>query len=442
MDLYPEYTGTGLTAILGEPPQADPAEVFDQVSREFGRRFRMRWLPPLGFENTYAIAVRRDTAARLRLRTLSDLARASPQLRAGLTPDFIGRPDGLPGLARAYGLSPREVRALMPAVKYQALAEGAVDFVDGYQTDGLLARYDLAVLEDDRRFFPPYQAAALLGPRLAKDDAAVAALSELSGRLSERAMRALNERVEVQGQEVAQVARDALRAVGLSGEPDPEATAPGDAKPSFPAYLWERRAALARLTGRHLLLVGASLAVALAIGLPLGLALERLSRGSEATLRTIGLLQTVPGLALVAFMLPLFGIGLVPALVALSLYALYPIARNTLTGVRSADPAAVAASTALGMSPGQVLRLVRLPLAAPVIMAGVRTAAVIDVGTATLAAFIGAGGLGEPIVAGLALADSRRVLSGAVPAALLALAVDGALALAERAVRPRGLRGP
>lgn len=442
VDLYPEYTGTGLTAILGEAPRSDPQEVFDRVSREFERRYQIRWLPPLGFENTYAIAVRRETAARLRLRTLSDLARASPELIAGLTPDFIGRPDGLPGLERAYGLAPREVRALMPAVKYQALAQGAVDFVDGYQTDGLLARYDLAVLEDDRRFFPPYQAAALVGPRLARDGAAVSALCELSGRLSEKAMRALNERVEVQGQEVARVAGDALRAMGLFGElAAGGSAAPGDdGQPSFPTYLWERRASLARLTGRHLLLVGISLAAALAVGLPLGLALERLSRGSEAALRAIGLLQTIPGLALVAFMLPLFGIGLLPALVALSLYALYPIARNTLTGVRSADPAAVAASIALGMSPGQVLRLVRLPLAAPVIMAGVRTAAVIDVGTATLAAFIGAGGLGEPIVSGLALADARKVLSGAIPAALLALGVDGLLALAERAVRPRGLR--
>lgn len=440
IDLYPEYTGTGLTAILGEAPLSDPQEVFDRVSREFERRYQIRWLPPLGFENTYAIAVRRETAERLGLRSLTDLARASPELRAGLTPDFIGRPDGLPGLARAYGLAPREVRALLPAVKYRALAEGAVDFVDGYQTDGLIARYGLAALDDDKHFFPPYQAAALASARLARDGSAVSALTELSGRLSEKQMRALNERVEVQGEEVAQVARDALSSMGLFGAlPEPPAQ-PDRSAGSFAAYLWERRGVLGRLAARHLMLVAVSLAAALAVGLPLGLALERLSRGSEATLRTIGVVQTIPGLALVAFMLPLFGIGVLPALVALSLYALYPIVRNTLTGVRSADPAAVAASVALGMSPGQVLRLVRLPLAAPVIMAGVRTAAVIDVGTATLAAFIGAGGLGDLIVTGLALSDSRQVLSGAIPAALLALGVDGLLALAERAVRPGGLR--
>ena len=157
---------------------------------------------------------------------------------------------------------------------------------------------------------------------------------------------------------------------------------------------------------------------------------------AEAVIRAVGVLQTLPGIALLAFMIPLLGIGVVPALVALVLYSLYPIVRNTYTGVRDADPAAVSAARALGMTDGQILREVRLPLAAPVIMAGIRTAAVIDVGTATLAAFIGAGGLGEPIVAGLALSDTRMILSGAIPAAILALLVDGALGAVERYTHP------
>jgi osmoprotectant transport system permease protein len=134
----------------------------------------------------------------------------------------------------------------------------------------------------------------------------------------------------------------------------------------------------------------------------------------------------------------LLGVGVFPALVALWLYALYPIARGTYSGVRDADPDAVAAAEALGMTARQRLLWVRLPLAAPVIMAGVRTAAVVTVGAATLAAFIGAGGLGEPIVAGLALADTRMILSGALPAALLALGVDGVLGWCERRVRAGG----
>ena len=146
IDVYPEYTGTGLLAILGEPPQPDPAAVYGRVSREFAARWGVRWLPPLGFENTYAIAVRRETAEREGLRTLSDLAGASPRLRAGFTPDFIGREDGLPGLQAAYDLRPRSVRPLVQAVKYQALAQGSVDVIDGYSTDGLIDRYRLVVL--------------------------------------------------------------------------------------------------------------------------------------------------------------------------------------------------------------------------------------------------------------------------------------------------------
>ena len=444
IDVYPEYTGTGLLAVLGEPaqPGRSARDVYDHVSREFLRRFDVRWLPPLGFENTYAIAVRRKTADSLGLRTLSDLARESSKLRAGLTPDFIGRPDGLPGLTKAYGVRPRAVRSLLPAVKYQALAEGAVDVVDGYSTDGLIKRYNLVVLLDDKNFFPPYEAAALARNALANDNPrAIAALTELSGRLDVERMRALNERVEVAGESVESVARSALADLGLTGAAtarvgDSAVTREGR-DGSLISYLTERRGQIGRMAARHLLLVVLSLMAAIALAVPLGLALERLPRHAEHVIRAVGLLQTIPSIALLAFMLPALGIGVVPALVALFLYSLYPIVRNTYSGVRTADPAAVAAATALGMTGRQVLRYVRFPLAAPVIMAGIRTAGVIAVGTATLAAFIGAGGLGDPIVAGLALSDTRMILSGALPAAALALVVDGVLALAERAATPK-----
>lgn len=439
IDVYPEYTGTGLVAILHETPEGGREAVFDRVSRQFARRFGVRWLPPLGFENTYAIAVRQSTADSLQLHTLSDLARVAPRLTAGFTPDFIGRSDGLPGLTAAYGLHFRAVRPLLQAVKYQALATGGVDVIDGYSTDGLIARYQLAVLRDDRGFFPPYEAAALVGHRLADSiPAAVAALTELSDRLNGALMRQLNEQVEVQGESPRAVAEAALRELGLLRESARPPSSTPSGRASLPVYLWEQRGKIARLTLRHLLLVAGSLAAALALALPLGLALERARRGAETTIRVVGLLQVIPGIALLAFMIPLLGIGVLPALVALFLYSLFPILRNTYTGVRDAGPEAVAAGRALGMTPIQLLGHVRLPLAAPVIMAGIRTAAVINVGTATLAAFIGAGGLGDPIVAGLALSDTRMILSGAIPAALLALAVDGVLAGLENAVRPGG----
>jgi osmoprotectant transport system permease protein len=443
IDVYPEYTGTGLVAILhdtlADSLTTDSRAVFAHVARRFADLYNVRWLPPLGFQNTYAIAVTRSTANRYHLRTLSDLARESPHLTAGFTADFIGRSDGLVGLARVYGLRPRAVRPLAPAVKYQALAASAVDVIDGYSTDGLLARYDLVTLIDDKHFFPPYEAAALVSGRLdSQIPGATVALTLLSGRLDETTMRQLNRRVEVDGDDVKKVAGDELIALGLVGS---NGAHDGQRVPSaqhsgFWKYLWDRRATLAALTVRHLELVALALLAAVIVAVPLGLGLERTRRIAEPMIGALGVLQTIPSIALLAFMIPLLGVGVVPALVALWLYALYPIARGTYTGVRDADPDAVASAEALGTTPTQRLLWVRLPLAAPVIMAGIRTAAVITVGAATLAAFIGAGGLGEPIVAGLALADTRMILSGALPAAGLALAVDGVLAIVELLVAP------
>ena len=442
IDVYPEYTGTGLVAILHDTlpdaVAADPRAVFAHVSQRFEDAYQTRWLPPLGFENTYAIAVTKATARRFHLSTLSDLARESPHLTAGFTADFIGRSDGLVGLSRVYGLRPRAVRPLAPAVKYQALASGGVDVIDGYSTDGLLARYDLVTLVDDRHFFPPYEAAALVSQQLERDSpSAIATLTLLSGRLDVQTMRQLNRRVEVDGEDVKRVGGDELRALGLVGGKQPTPGARSSVqRSSFWSYLWDRRATIFSLTMRHLLLVAIALAAAVIVAVPLGLGLERARRVAEPAIGTLGVLQTIPSIALLAFMIPLLGVGVTPALIALWLYALYPIARGTYSGVRDADPDAVAAAEALGTTPRQRLLWVRLPLAAPVIMAGIRTAAVITVGAATLAAFIGAGGLGEPIVAGLALADTRMILSGALPAAVLALAVDGLLAVVEGLIAP------
>lgn len=439
VDVYPEYTGTGLVAILGRPPASDPRDVFRIVAKEFAARWNIRWLPPLGFENTYAIAVRPMTAERHHLRLLSDLAPVAEQLTGGFTPDFIGREDGLAGLQRAYGIRFGATHSLGQAVKYRALAAGDVDIVDGYSTDGAIDRYDLMVLEDDRGFFPAYEAAALVSARLARDaPAAVMVLTELSGRLDEATMRRLNRRIEVDGEAVPAVARDGLQMLDLIQRDrlTRPAAAPGG-EIAFLNYVRDRSDEIFRQMRRHLLLVGVSLLAAIACAVPLGLLLERFRGGAETAIRGAGLLQTIPSIALLAFMIPLLGIGILPAIVALFAYSLYPIIRNTYTGVRDAGADAVAAGRALGMTPRQLLLQVRLPLAAPVIMAGIRTAAVINVGTATLAAFIGAGGLGDPIVAGLALNDTRLILTGAIPAALLAVAVDLLLAAAERLVRPR-----
>jgi len=440
IDLYPEYTGTGLVSLLGEPATADATTALNRVRRVFLERWDLWWLAPLGFENAYELAVRGPVARELELATISDLARRSAGLSAGLGFEFIERPDGLPGLAEAYGLTFAAVRPLQQALKYEAAAAGRIDVLDVYTTDGRLLREDLVVLEDDRGFFPSYQAAVLARGNLLREHPEVGpTLALLAGSLDEEAMRGFNLRLQEGGESPEHVAADALTAIGLVAAA-PETVAAEGAGPGFWAFLWSERATLGRRTVEHLRLVAVALGLGLLVAVPLGLALERRRAVAEPVIRAVGVTQTIPSIALLAFMIPLLGVGALPAVVALWIYSLFPILRNTYTGVRDADAEAVESATALGMSPRQVLLWVRLPLAAPVILAGVRTAAVLTVGTATLAAFIGAGGLGEPIVTGLQLADSRLILSGALPAAALAILVDLLLAVVERRLTPAGLR--
>jgi osmoprotectant transport system permease protein len=483
IDVYPEYTGTGLVSILGQPAGGGAGEALRRVRTEFLARWDLWWIAPLGFQNAYEIAVPSELAQKERLATLSDLARLAPRLRAAFGHEFLQRDDGLPGLTRAYGIHFASVQSMQETLKYQAVRAGGIDVLDVYTTDARLLLYRLTVLRDDRGFFPPYEAAPLArGATLAAHPELGAVLGLLAGAFDEASMRRLNLRLQEGKESEVTVARDALAALGLVPGPaasgahaasGARATAAGGAEgPGSPAgrgslagadqsagqsagqradgrraagfveILWRDRAAMARRVWTHLELCGVALLLGALLAIPLGLVLERHRRAAEPVIGILGLTQTVPSLALLAFMIPLLGVGALPAVAALWLYSLFPMVRNTYTGVRDADPRAVEAATALGMTPGQVLRLVRLPLAAPVLMAGVRTAAVITVGTATLAAFIGAGGLGEPIVTGLQLANTGMILSGAIPAAALALLVDIGLAALERAVRPAGLEGP
>ena len=438
IDLYPEYTGTGLVTLLGEAPRGDATETLNHVRGEFLRRFDLRWLPPLGFENSYELAVPTELAERHGLQTISDLAVVAPDLRAGLGYEFIERDDGLPGLREAYGLRFREVRALQQALKYQAAAAREVDCLDVYTTDGRLLVYELTVLEDDLGFFPPYQAAPLVRNATLRAHPEIGnVLSLLADALDEEAMRGLNLRVQEQGEPIERVAQEALEDLGLVGSRSVDAVSTREV--SFFRYLWSRRHELGLRTVEHLGLTTLALALGMLVAVPLGLLLERRRGAAESVIRAVSVTQTIPSIALLAFMIPLLGVGPVPALVALWIYSIFPILRNTYTGVRDAPPDAVRAASALGMTDAQVLKRVRLPLAVPVILAGVRTSAVLTVGTATLAAFIGAGGLGVPIVAGLQLADTTRILSGALPAAALALIVDRGLAGVERLLRPRGM---
>jgi osmoprotectant transport system permease protein len=436
LDVYAEYTGTGLRTILGDESDAgSAAAVFAQVSTAFRERFALVWLAPFGFNNTYVLMMRPDRAAALGVAALSDLA-AHP-LRYGVSHEFLQRPDGMRGLRAAYRLDEASVVGLEHDLAYQALVQGAIDVSDGYSTDAKILALGLLTLRDDRGFFPPYEAAPLARADLfTRVPLAGPALRLLAGRIDDATMRRLNYAVEGERRSPAEVAGEFLRQLGLE-----HVAAVPDVRPSgLLALLWQRRWITVALTARHVWLTGIAVLGAVLVGLPLGVAASRRPALAGLTVSSAGVLQTIPSIALLSFMLPLFGIGVAPAIAALFLYGLLPILRNTVAGLRSVDPQLLEVGRGLGMRGRDLLWRVELPLAAPVILAGIRTAAVISVGTATLAAFIGAGGLGDPIVTGLTVTDTNLVLSGALPAALLALAVDAGLGGVERLATPRGLR--
>jgi osmoprotectant transport system permease protein len=212
IDVYVEYTGTGLLVILNGQPLKDPGEVYRLVKEEYARRFDLEWTEPLGFSNTFAILVRAEDAERLGLRTVSDAARISHQWRAGFGQDFMSRSDGYPGFAKTYGFNFQEIREMDLAFTYRALAEKAVDLIAGNSTDGLISRYGLYQLEDDRRFFPPYDAAPVVRrDTLAKHPRLRDALKQLGGILSVEDMRRLNYAVDGEKREAKAVAHDFLR---------------------------------------------------------------------------------------------------------------------------------------------------------------------------------------------------------------------------------------
>ena len=466
IDLYPEYTGTIVRELLGRSLAAEaPPPTLAQINEWLAPR-GLKAAVPLGFNNTYALAMREADAARLGVDSISALARLPAaelaRLRPGLTHEFLVRADGWPALKRAYGLPMADPPALDHGLAYQALAKGQVDLIDVYSTDAQIGRLGLRVLRDDRGFFPRYDAVLLM--RSALPAAVPAALAPLAGRIDEAAMIALNAEVEIDGRPFADVARGFL---DRAAQPAPSAGAaasgaatraaaatattaattaaaaaaasPSAARPRLIALILAPD--LGRLLLQHLALVAGSVLLGVAVGVPLGIAAQRHARLRAPVLGAVGLLQTVPSLALLAFLIALLGtIGFWPALVALFLYALLPIVHNTQAGLASVPDGLRAAARALGLRSGQTLRLVELPLALPTLLAGVATAAVINVGTATVAAFVGAGGLGERIVAGLAVNDIDRMLAGAIPAALLALLVQAAFALLERLLVPAALR--
>lgn len=434
IDVYAEYLGTVEREIL-KLPTGSPADLIAQRLRDMGLALGV----PLGFSNSYALAASAEVARQHKLKTLGDL-RNAPDLRIAISQEFLGREDGWPGLARRYQL-PQRPTSIDHGLSYQALASQRIDLTDIYTTDARIADLGLVTLQDDANYFPRYDAVLLYRADLpARAPQAWQKIAALQGRIDVTRMIAMNAQAELHGQAFPAIAADFL-----AGKATPAASAAASAasaaapqaRPSlssaiFGGDFW-------RLTRDHLWLVAVSVGIAVLIGIPLGtLAAARALLG-QGILGFVGLLQTVPSLALLAALIPLLGrIGTVPAIVALSLYALLPIVRNTAVGLMQVPQGTRQAAVALGMTPTQSWRLVLLPLALPVIVAGIKTATVMTVGTATIAAFIGAGGYGERIAQGLALNDGTTLLAGAIPSAGLAVIFQLVFEVVERVFRRQG----
>ena len=432
IDLYPEYVGTISQEILKSPSPMSLAQMHQALAPS-GLGVGV----PLGFNDGYALAIRATEAKEKGIASLSNLA-SHPELKLGLSNEFIGRADGWRGLAKRYGL-PHTPQGLDHGLAYDAIGAKQVDVIDIYTTDAKIASLGLQVLVDDERYFPRYDAVLLYRLDVpTRHPREWAALQALSGRIDEAKMIAMNARAELQGVAFDAIARDQLVALALNSSATPTTTTSTTRDPDQRDF-WAKLFApdLARLATQHLLLVGVSVALATLLGVPIAVLVYRHPRLAAAVLGTSGLLQTVPSIALLAVLISLLStIGTLPALIALTLYALLPIMRNTATGLGQVPPGMRMAAESLGMTDRQKLGYVELPLALPTIVAGIRTATAIAIGTATIAAFVGAGGFGERIVTGLALNDRTLLLAGALPAALLAFISEALFEFLERRLRP------
>ena len=420
---YPEYTATLSEEILKRKGGMTEAEI-----RAALRAQGIGMTPPLGFDDNYALVMRKERAQKLGIAKISDL-KTHPELRVGPTSEFLNRSDGFKALCARYGLNFADVAALEHSIGYAKLRDDQIDLMECYTTDPEIAEYNLIVLDDDLHFFPVYKALYIY--RLDLPAKAQAALNALSGKISQAAIIDLNR----QAKHITKASDYGVVAAKFFG-----AAAVRDATNSAESTAHY----ILRQTGVHLKLVGISLFLAILVGVPLGIAASRPGRLSAFILGVTGVVQTIPSLALLAFLIPVpyLGKGATTAIVALFLYSLLPIVRNTVTGLQDIPPALRESAAALGLEPWAQMRQVFLPIASRTILAGIKTSAIINVGTATLAAFIGSGGLGEPIQSGLSINNNALILQGAIPAAALALLVQAGFDLLDRLLIPRGLRLP
>ncbi len=420
IDLYADYTGTLIQSTFSDLD----IDGIDGLERELERR-GLRMSKPLGFNNTYALGMLRKRAEALGIETISDL-RDHLDLELGFSPEFTQRADSWPGLKQHYALTHEQVTTMQHELSYTALAAGDIDVMDIYSTDAKIERFDIVTLTDDKTFFPIYNAVYLYRADLAERVPEITTLlGRLEGKLDETQAVALNAQADLNDVPEPVVAASFLRQeLGIEISVELESTT-------------DR---IIRNTLEHLLMVVVAMLMGIVVAVPIGFLAYKRPPVGMPILGMLGILLTIPSLALLVFMLPFFGIGLAPAIAALFLYCLLPIAWNTYTGLKAIPPRMDESAEAIGLSPWAKVARIELPLAARSIMAGIKISAVLTIGFAALGGFIGAGGYGEPIYNALQDNKPDLALIGAIPAAAMAIITLALGELAERALIPRGLR--
>lgn len=420
IDIYPEYTGT----IIQELLHGESINNFNSLKNSL-KKYSVEISNPLGFNNTYAIGMNTKLADELGINNISDLAEHK-ELKYGFTNEFMNRNDGWPGLQKKYKLQPENVTGIDHDLAYRGLENGSIDVVDLYSTDAEIKYYNLKVLKDDLNYFPLYNAVILYRSDLIqRSPNMISLIRRLEDRINENEMINMNSDVKLNGKPEFQTASEFLSKefnIELHVQPV--------------SILNE----LLKNTKDHLTLVLISLCGAILFAVPLGVIAFKNKKTGNIILSVVGIIQTIPSLAILVFMIPFFGIGAEPAIVALFLYSLLPIVRNTYSGLNEIPVQIRESAVVLGLSGKEILRKIELPLASRSILTGIKTSAVINVGTATLGALIGAGGFGQPILTGIRLDSISLILQGAVPAALLAIIVQYLFDLSEKIIVPKGLR--
>jgi osmoprotectant transport system permease protein len=414
IDIVPEYTGTLAEVFLDDLN-------FGSISmlREKLKEKKLSISKTLGFNNTYALATTAKISEGRNIHSISDL-KSHPDLRMGFTHEFVRRKDGWNNLRGFYKLPNFSRDTMEHNLAYKAIWEGKVDLIDVYSTDAKISDLNLTVLKDDKEFFPRYDGVILARAEFVDKYPEIwEHLRQLENTISEEKMIELNSVVDIHKKTFEDAA--------------------------FAYFGKDKTAKVVRdrwvkLTPEHLILVVIPLFLAILVGVPLGFLSFRNPGFGRSAIILSSVIQTIPSLALLSFLIPLAGIGKPPALIALYLYSLLPILLGTDHGLRSIDPKLRETATALGLSGWYRIRKIEFPLALPSILTGIKTSTVLAIGTATLAALIGAGGYGNLIITGLAINDMKTILEGSVPAAVMALLAQAIFSFIERKFISKGLR--